>query len=444
MVLVISIKKIVQHIQFCNSFLHRIAGTDFGMATIAEKILARASGKIRVVPNEIVMAKVDVAMSHENADVVLKSFKEIGVEKVWDPEKIVILFDHRIPAESEKTATTHKRIREFVKEQGIKYFYDLKEGICHQVLPEFGHCRPGEILVGTDSHTTTHGAFGTFATGIGATEMAGVWATGELWLKVPESFKIKVTGKFSKYVSAKDLILYIIGQLKADGADYKSVEFCGSTIKEMSIASRMVLANLSMEMGAKNAFVLPDEKTIEFVQKRTVKKFEIVLPDDDAEYLKTFEFEVGDLRPQIACPHSVDNVKPVKDVAGLKIDQVLIGSCTNGRLEDLQIAAEILEGKKVHPEVRLIIIPASRRVYLEALKAGYIEIFLRAGALVLNPGCGPCLGAHQGLLAAGEVCLSTTNRNFKGRMGSPDSFIYLASPATAAFSALNGEITEPL
>lgn len=412
--------------------------------TIVEKILSRASGKKKVIPNEIVMARVDVAMSHENADVVLKSFLEIGVKKVWDPERIVILFDHRIPAESEKTATTHKRIREFVKEQGIKNFYDLKEGICHQILPEFGHCRPGEVLVGTDSHTTTHGAFGTFATGIGGTEMAGVWATGELWLKVPESFKIIVKGDFKKYVSAKDLILYIIGQLKADGADYKSVEFCGPTISEMSISSRMVLTNLSMEMGAKNAFVLPDEKTIEFVKIRTDKPFEIVLPDKNADYVQTFEFDVNDLQPQIACPHSVDNVKPVKDVAGLKIHQVLIGSCTNGRLEDLKVAAEILEDKKVHPDVRLLVIPASRRVYLEALNSGYIEIFLKAGALVLNPGCGPCLGAHQGLLAPGEVCLSTTNRNFKGRMGSPESFIYLASPATAAISAVKGEITEPL
>lgn len=406
--------------------------------------MAKSSGKKKVVPNEIVMAKVDIAMSHENADVVLKSFREIGVEKVWDPNKIVILFDHRIPAESEKTATTHKRIREFVKEQGIKYFYDLREGICHQILSEFGHCLPGEVLVGTDSHTTTHGAFGTFATGIGATEMAGVWATGELWLKIPETFKIVVRGKFRKYVSAKDLILFIIGQLKADGADYKSVEFCGPTIKEMSIASKMVLTNLSMEMGAKNAFVLPDEKTIEFVRERTNKKFEVMLADDDAEYLQIFEFDVNDLESQIACPHSVDNVKPVREAVGLKVHQILIGSCTNGRLEDLKIAAEILERKVIHPEVRLLIIPASRGVYLQALKAGYIEIFLKAGALVLNPGCGPCLGAHQGLLAPGEVCLSTTNRNFKGRMGSPESFIYLASPATAAFSAIGGEITEPL
>ncbi len=411
--------------------------------TIAEKILAKASGKNKVVPHEIVMAKIEVAMSHENADVVLKSFREIGVAKVWDTEKIVIIFDHRIPAESEKTAATHKRIREFVKEQGIKNFYDLKEGICHQVLPEFGHTRPGEVLVGTDSHTTTHGAFGTFATGIGGTEMAGVWATGELWLKVPESLRILVKGQFNKYVSAKDLILYIIGQLKADGADYKSVEFSGETISNMSIAGRMVLSNLSMEMGEKNAFVIPDDKTIEYVKKRTTKKFEPMLPDKDAQYVRTLEYDVGSLPPQIACPHSVDNVKNVKDLKGIKIHQALIGSCTNGRLEDLRIAAEILKGKIIQPEVRLLVIPASRSIYLEALRLGYLEIFLKAGGLVLNPGCGPCLGGHQGLLAAGEVCLSTTNRNFRGRMGSPDSLVYLASPATVAFSAIKGEITEP-
>jgi len=413
------------------------------MATIAEKILARVSAQDRVKPDDIVMAKVDVAMSHENADVVLKSFQEIGVNKVWDEDRLVIIFDHRIPAESEKTAATHKRLREFVKAQGIRYFYDLKEGICHQVLPEFGHCRPGELLVGTDSHTTTHGAFGTFATGIGATEMAGVWATGELWLKVPETIKINVNGSFRRYVSAKDLILYIIGKLGADGANYMAIEFSGETIRNMSIASRMVLSNLSMEMGAKVAFVIPDEKTVAYVSEYTDKKFQVILPDPDAQYADEMEIDVKGLDSQIACPHSVDNVKSVKEVAGIKIHQALIGSCTNGRLEDLRAAAEILEGKKIHPDVRLLIIPASRKIYLEAIKQGFIEIFIRAGALVLNPGCGPCLGAHQGLLAAGEVCLSTTNRNFKGRMGSPDSSIYLASPATVAFSALDGAITAP-
>ncbi|MCK4756444.1 3-isopropylmalate dehydratase large subunit [candidate division WOR-3 bacterium] len=411
--------------------------------TIAEKILAKASGKKAVLPNEIVMAKVDVAMSHENADVVLRSFCDIGIKKVWDNEKIVILFDHRIPAESEKSATTHKRLRAFVKEQNIKYFYDMKEGICHQILSEFGHCRPGEVLVGTDSHTTTHGAFGTFATGIGATEMAGVWATGELWLKVPESIKITVSGTFKNYVSAKDLILHIIGELGSDGANYNAVEFHGETIRNMSIASRMVLSNLSMEMGAKVAFVVPDEKTIFYVRKNCDKKVETILPDEDAKYIKEINIDITNLESQVACPHSVDNVKSLKEIAGTKIHQALIGSCTNGRLEDLAIAAKILEGKNIHPEIRLLVIPASRRIYLEAIKNGFIEIFVKAGGLVLNPGCGPCLGAHQGLLAPEEVCVATTNRNFKGRMGSPESFVYLASPATVAASAIRGEISEP-
>jgi 3-isopropylmalate/(R)-2-methylmalate dehydratase large subunit len=411
--------------------------------TIAEKILAKASGKDRVSPDDIVMAKVDVAMSHENAEVVLRSFKEIGVSRVWDNEKIVILFDHRIPADSEKSAQTHKHLREFVKEQGIKNFYDLREGICHQVLAEFGHDRPGEILVGTDSHTTTHGAFGTFATGIGATEMAGVWVTGELWFKVPESIKITVSGSFKHYVTAKDLILHIIGKISSDGATYNAVEFHGSTIHNMSISSRMVLSNLSMEMGAKVAFVIPDDKTITYVKKRTDKKFDVVLPDEDAEYIKQIDIDVTDLENQVACPHAVDNVKSVNEVAGKKIHQALIGSCTNGRLEDLASAAKILEGKFIHKDVRLLVIPASRSIYLAAIHKKYIEVFIKAGGLILNPGCGPCLGAHQGLLAPGEVCIATTNRNFKGRMGSPESFVYLASPATVAASALNGEITEP-
>ncbi|MFA5032061.1 MAG: 3-isopropylmalate dehydratase large subunit [bacterium] len=410
--------------------------------TLAEKILARAGGKKIVTPGEIVTAKVDVAMSHENADVVLKAFREIGLNKVWAPEKIVILFDHRIPAESERTAATHKRVREFVAEQGITHFYDMRLGICHQVLPEKGHSMPGQLLVGTDSHTTTHGAFGTFAAGIGGTEMAGVWATGEIWLRVPETIKIVVSGKFKKNVSAKDLILYIIGELGCDGADYKSVEFCGPTMDDMSIASRMVLSNLSMEMGAKVAFCPVDKKTIEYVSSRNTNKIEIIKPDDDASYEKVLEFDVSDLEPQVACPHAVDNVKPVKEVKGLKIHQALLGSCTNGRLEDLASAAKILENKKVAESVRMLVIPASREIYLEAMKAGYLETFIKAGALILNPGCGPCLGGHQGLLAAGEVCISTTNRNFQARMGSAESFVYLASPATVAASAITGEITE--
>jgi 3-isopropylmalate/(R)-2-methylmalate dehydratase large subunit len=411
--------------------------------TVAEKILAKKSNRESVSTNEIVDAEIDVAMSHENADMVLKAFRNTGVSKVWDPERIVILFDHRVPAESERTATTHKRLRAFVEEQGIKNFYDMREGICHQVLPEKGHTRPGEILVGTDSHTTTHGAFGVFATGIGATEMASVWTTGRLWFKVPETIKIVVNGKFQPPVSSKDLILHIIGTFGADGADYKAVEFSGETIGDMTIASRMVLSNLSMEMGAKCAFVLPDDKTIKYVRERTNKPFNVVLPDPDAEYLREREFNVSGLSPQVACPHSVDNVKNVEDVSGIKINQALIGSCTNGRLEDLKMAARVLKGKSVHPKVRMLVIPASREILIEAIRKGYIETFVRAGALVLNPGCGPCLGAHQGVLASGEVCISSTNRNFQGRMGSPESFVYLASPATAAASAVRGEITNP-
>jgi 3-isopropylmalate/(R)-2-methylmalate dehydratase large subunit len=410
--------------------------------TLAEKILAKVSGRNTVKTGEIVMAKVDVAMSHENADVVLRAFREIGVDRVWDPKRIVILFDHRIPADSEKTAATHQRLRAFISEQKILHFYDLKEGICHQVLAELGHDRPGELLVGTDSHTTTHGAFGTFATGIGGTEMAGVWATGELWLKVPETIKITVSGQFKPNVGAKDLILYIIGRMTADGATYMSVEFHGPAIKAMSIASRMVLSNLSMEMGAKVAFVIPDDRTLDYVKKRTELAFEVMLPDADALYSRRMDVDISDLPSQIACPHAVDNVKPVRGVSGLKIHQALIGSCTNGRLEDFQSAARIIDGHCVARHVRLLVIPASRRVYLEALQQGLIEVFVKAGGLVLNPGCGPCLGAHQGLLAPGEVCIATTNRNFKGRMGSAESFVYLASPAVVAASALKGEITE--
>ncbi|UCG30828.1 MAG: 3-isopropylmalate dehydratase large subunit [candidate division WOR-3 bacterium] len=411
--------------------------------TLAEKILARAAGRKSVKPREIVTAKIDVAMSHENADVVLRAFKEIGVQKVWDPDRIVILFDHRVPAESEKTAATHQRIRQFVSEQNIKYFYDLKEGICHQILPENGHSRPGDVMVGTDSHTTTHGAFGAFATGIGATEMAGVWATGELWFMVPESMRIVVTGEFREYISAKDLILHIIGKIGATGADYRAVEFSGDTISSMSVASRMVLTNLSMEMGAKVAFIVPDKKTVDYVKERTDRKFNPLVPDADAEYVHEMKVDVSSLASTVSCPHTVDNVKPVIEVAGTRIDQALIGSCTNGRLEDLAVAAGILDGKKVASSVRLLVVPASRNVYLEAMKRGYLETFVKAGGLVLNPGCGPCLGAHQGLMAPGEVCISTTNRNFRGRMGSSESFVYLASPATVAFSAVSGVITVP-
>jgi len=398
--------------------------------TLAEKILARTSGCDRVAPDQVVVANIDLAMSHENADLVRKSFKDIGVRRVWDPDKIVIILDHRVPAESEKTAATHKAIREFVREQGIRNFYDVgRGGICHQVLAENGHVKPGMVVVGTDSHTTTHGAFGAFAAGIGATEMAGVWTEGRLWFKVPSTIRILVSGELRPWISAKDLILYIIGQLGADGADYRSVEFDGPVIRAMSIASRMVLANLSMEMGAKVAFTPVDE----------------IAPDPDAAYERVLAIDATEAlqEPQIACPHTVDNVRPLPAVGNVPVDQAVLGSCTNGRLEDLEIAARILGGRRVHERTRLIVIPASQRIYLEAMRLGYLQTLIEAGAMINPPGCGPCVGVHQGILAAGEVCISSTNRNFIGRMGSKDSQVFLASPAVVAASAIAGKIAHP-
>ncbi len=397
--------------------------------TLAEKILARASHRDYVVPDEIVVAQVDLAMSHENADLVRKTFHEIGAKQVWDPEKIVIILDHRVPAESERTATTHKAIREFVAAHGIRHFYDVgRGGICHQVLAERDHVKPGMVVVGTDSHTTTHGAFGAFATGIGATEMAGVWTEGELWFKVPASIRIEVEGSLGPWVSAKDLILYIIGKLGSDGADYRSVEFDGPVIREMTIASRMTLTNLSMEMGAKNAFT---PTTLE--------------PDAGATYERVIRIDAtAELtEPQVACPHAVDNVHPASTLLDIEVQQAVLGSCTNGRLEDLEVGARILTGRTVHPRVRLLVIPASQQIYLEALRRGYLETLVQAGAMINPPGCGPCVGVHQGILAAGENCISSTNRNFIGRMGSKYSNVYLASPAVVAASALAGHIATP-
>jgi 3-isopropylmalate/(R)-2-methylmalate dehydratase large subunit len=415
--------------------------------TLAEKILARASGREQVAPDEIVVASVDLAMSHENADLVRKSFREIGVERVWDPERIVIVLDHRVPAESERTAATHKAIREFVREQGIRHFYDVgRGGICHQVLAENGHVRPGMVVAGTDSHTTTHGAFGCFATGIGATEMAGVWTEGTLWFKVPSTIRIEVSGRLGKWISAKDLILYLIGRLRADGADYRAVEFDGSAVRALTVASRMVLANLAMEMGAKAAFTPVDERLLRYLLKHAGVDAGgcRIGPDPDASYERTLSIEARAVaEPQVACPHAVDNVKPISALGEIAVHQAVLGSCTNGRLEDLEIAASVLAGRRVHPDTRLLVIPASQAVYLEAMRLGYLETLVAAGAMINPPGCGPCVGVHQGILAAGEVCVSSTNRNFLGRMGSKDSEVYLASPAVVAASAAAGRIVHP-
>jgi 3-isopropylmalate/(R)-2-methylmalate dehydratase large subunit len=411
--------------------------------TLAEKILARASGNKEVAAGDYVTAKIDVAMAHEGAAWVIDELVKAGIDRVWDPERIVILFDHWAPAPTELTAEMHKKIREFVKRHKIKHFYDIKAGICHQVMPEMGHVRPGELIVGTDSHTTTYGAFGAGGTGIGTTDMAVVFATGELWFRVPESIKFRIKGTLPKYVTSKDVILKIAGEYGTEVAQYKSVEFEGPTISNMSIASRMTLSNMAMEIGAKFALIAPDDKTISYVKSRTTKPFTPLYPDPDAVYEKVYELDVSDLEPQVAFPHSVGNVKPISEAEGIKIDQAFLGSCTNGRLEDLAAAAEILKDRKVHPDVRMIVIPASREVYLEAVRAGIIETLLKAGAVVCNPTCGPCMGTHLGLLAEGERCISSSNRNFKGRMGSSKAEIYLASPYVVAASAVKGEITDP-
>ena len=411
--------------------------------TFAQKILAQKAGLDSVEVGQIVTVTPDFCMSHDNTAAISKIFAKIGVEKVKDPDKFVIVLDHTVPASTEKYALGHKEIRQFVSEQGISHFYDGGVGICHQVLPEKGYALPGTLILGSDSHTTTYGAFGAFSAGIGRSEMAVLYATSKIWLKTPETIKIVVHGKQEEPVTSKDLILKIIGDIGADGALYRSIEFSGEAIAEMSQASRMVLSNMAIECGAKNGYIAPDDKTFRFLEGRAVREYHPVYPDPDAQYEQTLEFDASKLGPQVAKPHTVDNVSPVEEVAGTKIDQVLLGTCTNGRLEDLRLAARIVAGKKVAAGVRMLVLPASQEVLLDALSEGLIDTFVRAGALVLNPGCGPCLGAHQGVLAPGEVCLSTANRNFKGRMGSREAEIYLASPATVAASALTGVITDP-
>ena len=410
--------------------------------TFTEKILALKSGKKSTVAGEIVTVSPDIVLSHDNTAAISKKFKQIGVETVKYPGKIVVPLDHCVPAASEKYASNHKIIREFVKEQAIENFYDINTGVCHQILPEKGHVLPGTLILGADSHTTTYGAFGAFSAGIGRSEVASIWATDKIWLKVPETIKINIKGKIPLGVYPKDIILYIIGNLGADGVLYKAVEFSGNVVKEMSISGRMTLCNMAVEMGAKNGYVEPDEKTVQWLSSRTGEKYEIIKSDSDANFEKVINFEVDKLQPQIACPHTVDNVKSVSEVKGIKIDQALIGTCTNGRIEDLKIASEVLKGRKISKNTRLLVFPASMEVYAEAMELGIFQELVKSGAVIMNPGCGPCLGAHEGVLAPGEICLSTANRNFKGRMGCKDAEVYLASPATVAASALCGEITD--
>ena len=410
--------------------------------TLTEKVLGRKAGK-DVQAGEVVTVSPDYILSHDNSAAIIQEFRKLGVKKVKSPGKIIIVLDHIVPAADEKYAQNHKSIREFVAEQGIPNFFDINAGICHQVLPEQGFALPGLVIVGSDSHTPSYGALGAFATGIGRTETACTWATDEIWLRVPETMRLDLSGRMGRGVFAKDLSLKLIGDHGAEMANYKAVEFDGPAAHDLSIGSRLTLANMSAEMGAKNGYFAPDDKALKWLEGRARGPFAAVASDPDAHFESVLAVDLDALEPQVACPHTVDNVKPVAAVAGRPVNQVLIGTCTNGRLEDLEAAAAILRGRKVHPSVRVLVLPASWEVYREALRSGALAALVEAGCVILNSGCGPCLGAHEGLMAAGEVCLSTSNRNFRGRMGHRDSEIYLASPATAAATAVTGKITDP-
>lgn len=411
--------------------------------TLTQKILARGAGRKSVSVSEIVDVTPDICMSHDNTSAIASTFKKIGVDKLDNPDRHVIILDHCVPAASDKYAQNHKDVREFVAKQGIRKFYDVHSGICHQVLPEMGHAWPGALIVGSDSHTTTYGAVGAFATGIGRSEAAAIMATGRIWMRVPETMRVVLQGAFPKRVVPKDFILKLIGDLGADGGLYQAVEFTGQAIESMSIGDRMTLCNMTAEMGAKNGYVEADDKTDAWMKAVGRGDYEKVRTDPDAPVARTLTYDVSQLVPQVAAPHTVDNVKPIDEVAGTRIHQALLGTCTNGRLSDLHQALEILRGHRIHTTVRMLVFPASQQVYQAALKDGTALALSEAGAIMMNPGCGPCLGAHEGILAPGEVCVSTANRNFKGRMGSNEASVYLASPATVAASALTGQLTDP-
>lgn len=423
-------------------------GRDEHPMTVSEKIFSKASGK-PVKAGDFVLADIDLAMTHDiTGPLAVQGFYEIMNEqdekKVWDPKKIVIIFDHQVPADSIHAAENHIMLRKFAKEQDILN-YDVYEGVCHQVLPEKGHVLPGDLVVGSDSHTCAYGALGAFSTGVGSTDMAAVFATGKLWFRVPETLRFEVEGKLPDQVYSKDLILHLIGDVGVEGARYMAAEFAGSTVRNLSISQRMTMSNMGIEMGGKAGIIEADDVTAEYLKER-VPGYEFDSywkSDEDSSYTEVRHYDVSDLEPQIACPHNVDNVKPVSEVEGTKLDQIFMGSCTNGRFEDIKILADIMGDEPVAKGVRLLVVPASRTEYMKLMKAGYIEKLMNAGAIVESACCGPCMGGSFGLLGAGEVGLATSNRNFKGREGSAESFVYLSSPATAGASALTGEITDP-
>lgn len=412
--------------------------------TMTEKILAFHAGLKEVEPGQLINARIDLALANDiTAPLAIKEFRHLGVTKVFDPQRVVLVPDHFTPNKDIKSAEQAKLMREFAREQGVIYYEVGRMGIEHCLLPEEGLVGPGDLIVGADSHTCTYGALGAFATGVGSTDFACAIATGECWFKVPETILLRYYGKLRPWVGGKDLILYTIGDLGVDGALYKALEFTGEAISDLSMDGRFTMANMAVEAGAKNGIFPVDEKTLEYIQGRVKRAYQIYTSDPDARYAEIREYDVSRIEPQVAFPHLPENTKGISEVGDIKIDQVVIGSCTNGRMEDLRVAAKILQGKKVHPEVRLIIIPGTQKIYAQALEEGLISVFIEAGAAVSTPTCGPCLGGHMGILARGERAVATTNRNFVGRMGHPESEVYLAGPAVAAASAIKGRIAAP-
>jgi 3-isopropylmalate/(R)-2-methylmalate dehydratase large subunit len=411
--------------------------------TFAEKALARAAGLSSVVAGQIVDAQPDVAMSHDNTADIYKTFKKLGVTKVKYPNRLAITLDHAVPAPTTQHAQNHMEVRQFVREQGITTFFEVGRGICHQVHSEEGVILPGELILGSDSHTPHFGWLGAFGAGVGRSEMAAIWATGELWLRVPESMKIVLTGNWPIGVTSKDFCLRLIGDLGADGGIYMSIEFSGPALTSLSLSSRAVIPNMMAEFGAKTAYLPPDEEVFKYLESRARRPYTPLYPDPDAHYAAEYRYDVSELEPLVACPDSPDNVKPVSEVAGTAVQQAFIGTCTNGRLEDIAAAAEVVNGKHVAPGTRLLIIPASSIVMQEAMRLGYLQTLLEAGAVIGTPGCGPCMGNHMGVPAPKEVTISSGNRNFRGRMGTSDAPVYLANPAVVAASAIAGVIINP-
>ena len=411
-----------------------------------EKILAKNSGRSVVHTGEIVTAKVDFAEINDLYLQTVYSFYEMGGKKVWDNERAAFVFDHYAPCPDVKSATNHKEMREFAQKNNLRFHFDTNCGVCHQVMPEAGVIYPGMIVVATDSHTTTHGAFGAMGTGCGATDMATILMTGELWFRVPEVVEVRLDGCPQKGVYPKDVILEVLGRIRADGAVYKAIDFTGSYVEQLGVAGRMTICNMAVEMGAKTAYMQPNQAVLDYVSKRAVRPYEVQYTDPDFVYEESYTFDVSSIEPNLACPSSVENVHPLSEVTAdgeIRLNQGYIGSCTGGRTEDIAIAAQILKGHHIPPYTRLIIVPASSEIMTECLEKGYIQDLIAAGATITTPGCGACLGAHEGVIAPGEVCITSTNRNFPGRMGSTDAQLYLASPATVAASMIEGRITDP-